>query len=121
MAYLSGATAAHPLEIESGILSAIEEALAYRHGELSEIETFVLEEIRSHLLIPIKKRPSLQRLSAHAKHFYERQAEKFSIPKEEMFLEFSSIVDRALGIVSDEHYDRLHGLRVNAGLVDGKR
>lgn len=26
-----------------------------------------------------------------------------------------------MGLVSDEHYDRLHAERVAAGLVDGKR
>lgn len=43
------------------------------------------------------------------------------MPKEEMFRELSSIVDHVMGIVSDEHYDRLHAARVKAGLVDGKK
>lgn len=113
--------ATHPSGIEAGMLAAVEDVLAFRRDDLSEISTFALEEIHSHLSTPVKRRPSLARLAEHAKHFYERQAQKFGIPKDVMFREFSSIVDHVMGIVSDEHYDRLHAARVKAGLVDGKK
>ncbi len=119
--YLRSSASHHPQSVEPGILSAVEDLLSYRDDELSEVARFVLEEIRFHLVKPLKERGNFDRLVSHAKNFYERQADSIGITHEEAFLEFSDIVDRVMGLVSDEHYDRLHAERVAAGLVDGKR
>lgn len=119
--YLRSSSSHHSASVESGVLLAVEDLLSYRDGELSEIARFVLEEIRFHLVKPMKERGNFDRLVSHAKNFYERQADRIGIAREETFLEFSDIVDRVMGLVSDEHYDRLHAERVAAGLVDGKR
>lgn len=119
--YLRSSSSHHSASVESGVLLAVEDLLSYRDGELSEIARFVLEEIRFHLVKPMKERGNFDRLVSHAKNFYERQADRIGIAREEAFLEFSDIVDRVMGLVSDEHYDRLHAERVAAGLVDGKR
>lgn len=120
-AYLSSSNIRHAESIEPKILSAVEDLLSYRDEELSEVARFVLEEIRFHLVKPVEERGNLDRLVSHAKNFYERQAEAIGISREEAFLEFSDVVDRVMGLVSDEHYDRLHAERVAAGLVDGKK
>lgn len=119
--YLRSSSSRHSASVESRVLSAVEDLLSYRDEELSEIARFVLEEIRFHLVKPMKERGNFDRLVSHAKNFYERQADRIGITREEAFLEFSDIVDRVMGLVSDEHYDRLHAERVAAGLVDGKR
>lgn len=74
--YLTESADAHPSDAEAGMLAAVEDALAFRRGDLSEISTFVLEEIHSHLSTPVKRRSGLPRLAGHAKHFYERQAQR---------------------------------------------
>lgn len=119
--YFRSSASHHPESAEPRILSAVEDLLSFRDDELSEVARFVLEEIRFHLMKPVKERGNLDRLVSHAKNFYERQADNIGISREEAFLEFSDIVDRVMGLVSDEHYDRLHAERVAAGLVDGKR
>lgn len=85
MGYLRSSASHHPEGIEPRILSAVEDILSYRDGELSEIARFVLEEIRFHLAKPVKERGNFDRLASHAKNFYERQAENIGITREEAF------------------------------------